>query len=116
MQSPVKVLGQVLHHAPSHGGCTLRSWAPLAGDGRCALPLPQEDIGDALGLTSVHVNRVIARLRQNGLIEIGRGELHVQNMPGLRRAGGFNPSYLTPWIADSSARLPAKLAVSAARC
>jgi CRP-like cAMP-binding protein len=32
-------------------------------------PITQEDIGDALGLTSIHVNRVFQSLRKQGLIE-----------------------------------------------
>jgi len=32
-------------------------------------PITQEDIADALGLTSIHVNRVLQSLRKNGLIE-----------------------------------------------
>ncbi len=32
-------------------------------------PITQEDIADALGLTSIHVNRVIQSLRKSGMIE-----------------------------------------------
>jgi CRP-like cAMP-binding protein len=34
------------------------------------LPLTQELIGDALGLTTIHVNRTLRLLRENHLIEI----------------------------------------------
>ncbi len=34
-----------------------------------SFPITQEDIGDALGLTSIHVNRVFQSLRKKGLIE-----------------------------------------------
>lgn len=39
-------------------------------DGLCTIPLTQRDIADVVGLTPVHVNRVLQGLRQNGLVEI----------------------------------------------
>jgi len=42
----------------------------LNGDAECVpFPITQEDVGDALGLTSIHVNRVFQSLRSKGLIE-----------------------------------------------
>jgi CRP-like cAMP-binding protein len=41
----------------------------LAEDGGLQLPLTQEDIGDATGLTAVHVNRMMRALAEDGLIE-----------------------------------------------
>ncbi len=34
------------------------------------MPITQEQIGDALSLTSVHVNRILGRLRSEGLIAL----------------------------------------------
>lgn len=43
--------------------------ANMLDDGRFVLPLTQEEIGDATGLTAVHVNRMMRTLAEDGLIE-----------------------------------------------
>src|SRR5215203_7306512 len=45
----------------------------LAEDHTCKLPITQAQMGDALGLSDVHVNRVLQALRGNGLITLQRG-------------------------------------------
>ena len=60
----------------------------------CDFPLTQNDIADATGLTSVHVNRTIQELRKRGLICIERQRLTIPNMLELQEAGRFNPDYL----------------------
>lgn len=54
-----------------------------------AVPLRQQHIADATGLTPVHVNRVIAALRNDGLIEMANGILKIINLPGLQRVADF---------------------------
>ena len=49
----------------------------LADDGGIPLPLTQEDIGDATGLTAVHVNRMMRGLAEDGLIDRIGGQLHI---------------------------------------
>lgn len=66
----------------------------LAADHRFDLPLTQEEIADALGLTPVHVNRVLQRLRAEDLISFRRGLLTIHDYRRLERASGFNPNYL----------------------
>lgn len=66
----------------------------LVEDGRLALPLTQEELADTTGLTSVHVNRTLQRLRNANLIEIGKGMLTVLNVDALREVAGFNGNYL----------------------
>ena len=44
----------------------------LLGKGAFRLPLTQQDIGDYLGMTQVHVSRVLARLRRSGTIATQR--------------------------------------------
>jgi CRP-like cAMP-binding protein len=66
----------------------------LVDDGRLALPLTQEELADATGLTAVHTNRTLQRLRKENLIEIGSGMLTVLDVERLRKAAGFDPSYL----------------------
>lgn len=58
------------------------------------LPLTQEEIADALGLTSVHVNRTLQRMRSEGLISLKRGALTIHDYGRLQEAAGFNPNYL----------------------
>lgn len=54
-------------------------------DGRWRLPLTQVDIADVVGLTPVHVNRVLRMLRAQGVIELDGGWLRVRDAERLRR-------------------------------
>ena len=58
------------------------------------LPITQEELGDSLGLSSVHTNRALQELRGEGLITFERGKLRVDNWPGLMAAGEFDRTYL----------------------
>jgi CRP-like cAMP-binding protein len=73
-------------------------------NGVFALPLTQQDLGEAVGLTSVHVNRTLRRLREEGLAEIGRGEAHIMDAAKLARLGEFDADYLYleggPWTGE----------------
>lgn len=66
----------------------------LTNDGSFDLPITQTDLGDALGLTSVHINRVLQRLRAQKLIEFSRGKLHIPDVPKLMAVTRFEPNYL----------------------
>lgn len=59
-----------------------------------SLPITQTELSDALGLTAVHTNRVLMRLRGEGLIELSGGMLDVPDAPGLARAAGYDNNYL----------------------
>jgi CRP-like cAMP-binding protein len=54
----------------------------------------QMQIADATGLTSVHVNRILRSLREDGLVDVRRREVVVEDWAGLTAAGEFNPNYL----------------------
>lgn len=58
-------------------------------NGSVPFPLIQEQIGDALGLTSVHVCRTLSKLRDDGLIEIGGGQLHILDAEALAFNAGI---------------------------
>jgi len=58
------------------------------------IPLTQQDIADALGMTSVHVNRVVQKLRANQLLEIRKGSLILRDPQGLARLCDFDSAYL----------------------
>ena len=66
----------------------------LVRDDSLVIGLTQAEIGDALGLSAVHVNRVIKELRTDGLIRLRTGTLTVLDWAGLMRAGEFEPDYL----------------------
>lgn len=59
-----------------------------------ALPLTQAELGECLGLTSVHVNRVLRDLRERGLAEFRRGRVDIHDLAGLRTLADFDPAYL----------------------
>ena len=72
-----------------------------AHDGTYDLPLTQQDLGEAVGLTSVHVNRVLRRLREDGLATVARGRVQIHDLERLSRIGEFEADYLYlehgPW-------------------
>ena len=58
------------------------------------LPMTQEQLGDATGLTGVHVNRMVKSLVADGLIEHSGRTIAIRDWEGIRREGDFNPLYL----------------------
>ena len=66
----------------------------LTNGDECEWPITQAEIGDALGLSTVHVNRTLQELRADGLITSKGRALIVQDWPGLQKTGEFDPTYL----------------------
>ena len=66
----------------------------LAAGARLELPMTQLDIADALGLTPVHVNRVVKQLRHAGLLELRKSSVLLPDLPRLKEFGDFNDLYL----------------------
>lgn len=58
------------------------------------LPLTQTEIADTMGLTPVHTNRMLQRLRADGLIALGKGRLTILDPKRLAFVSGFRPNYL----------------------
>ena len=58
------------------------------------LPMSQEQIGDALALTAVHVNRTLRALEAEGLIRRSKRAVMIADWPVLRAAADFNENYL----------------------
>ncbi len=58
------------------------------------LPMTQEQLGDAVGLTSVHVNRVLQALAKERLIERKKRRIAVPDWTRLRDVADFNQRYL----------------------
>ncbi|WP_145720151.1 Crp/Fnr family transcriptional regulator [Mesorhizobium tianshanense] len=57
-------------------------------------PLTQYDLADALGITPLHVNRVLRNLRERKLLEFRQGHVRVLDQPGLAKLAGFEPGYI----------------------
>jgi CRP-like cAMP-binding protein len=72
----------------------------LARGGSFELPLTQTDVGDATGLSVVHVNRTLQKLRADGLISWRGNRLVVVDQQRLEAAGGFASNYLKLSPAD----------------
>ena len=66
----------------------------LTTDHGFKLPLTQTELGDTLGLTPVHVNRILKEFRERQLIAIEQKMLHLTNVQGLRDIAAFNEDYL----------------------
>jgi hypothetical protein len=58
------------------------------------LPLTQELIGDAVGLTTVHVNRTMRSLREDKLIAVDGKRVTILDFEGLSLICDFENSYL----------------------
>jgi hypothetical protein len=58
------------------------------------MPLTQELIGDALGLTTIHVNRTLRLLREDHLIEIDGKRVTIVDFEALSLLSDFATSYL----------------------
>lgn len=82
----------------------------LTTGGAFELPVTQADLGDTLGLTSVHVNRMLQRLRADGLIDLSRGSLYIPDVPRLMALSNFEPNYLH--LENLGTVSPAKTAIN----
>jgi transcriptional regulator with XRE-family HTH domain len=69
-------------------------FAGLAEEYGYELPMTQEQIADATGLTPVHVNRVLQGLAREGLIERNKRFVDIPDWEALRRVAGFSETYL----------------------
>jgi len=59
-----------------------------------ACPLTQYHLADALGLSAIHVNRVLRRLREDGLVTFRDGFVTLDDYKGLVALADFDPAYL----------------------
>ncbi len=66
----------------------------LTQDHTCDLPMTQGELADALGVSTVHVNRVLQELRGDGLITLKGSRLEVLDWEHLTRVADFDPIYL----------------------
>jgi CRP-like cAMP-binding protein len=81
----------------AHLFCEMAIRSEQAGHGdRQSFPLPitQTDLGDATGLTNIHVNRTLRQLRSEGLVRMGAGIVIIHDWDRLVSVGDFDPAFL----------------------
>jgi CRP-like cAMP-binding protein len=66
----------------------------LAEEHSCELPITQSEFADAMGVTTVHGNRVVQQMRTEGLIELKGDRLNIPDWEKLKQVGEFDPTYL----------------------
>jgi CRP-like cAMP-binding protein len=76
--------------------------AGLTEGHRYELPMTQEQLGDATGLTAVHVNRTMQSLRSAGLISSDKRSITIEDWKALTTVGDFDTAYLHPEVAQDS--------------
>ena len=68
----------------------------LTNDQAFRLPLTQTELGDALGLTTVHVNRVMGALRERKLMGMKQRKMCLLDLLRLQEIAGIEEDYLRP--------------------
>lgn len=68
--------------------------AELGGLREYVLPITQEQLADAVSLTSVHVNRTLMSLEKDGYISRSRRQITVPDWHKLAKMADFEPQYL----------------------
>jgi CRP-like cAMP-binding protein len=63
-------------------------------DSGFACPLNQYLLADALGLTAIHLNRVLRQLRERGLVTFREGSVVFHDLAGLRDLAEYHSGYL----------------------
>ena len=58
------------------------------------LPMTQEQIADATGMTPIHVNRMLAALRLEGVISSVKRRVEIKDWAQIQRIADFDPAYL----------------------
>jgi CRP-like cAMP-binding protein len=91
--------GRDAHSRMAHLFCEM--YVRLVATGAIAIgkfefpfPITQSELGHAVGLSAVHVNRTLQSLRRDGLIAYERSAIRIEDWPGLQKAGEFDAGYL----------------------
>jgi CRP-like cAMP-binding protein len=66
----------------------------IGADGTYPFALTQQDLADALGVTAIHLNRMLKQLRATGTIDLKAKSLEIRDWPRLLAFAHFNPGYL----------------------
>jgi CRP-like cAMP-binding protein len=76
----------------------------LTEDHAIRMPLTQVELADVLGLTSVHMNRILQGFRRDNLITLAHHRLTLPDVERLQEIAGFNQNYLHLGSAPTEAR------------
>jgi len=76
------------------GHIVIRSLGNGASKSRGLGSVPSQRLGDALGLSTVHINRTIKQLDRDGLLTVHANLLTVRDWPRLQEVADFDPAYL----------------------
>ncbi len=66
----------------------------VSDDHSIRLPLTQVELADTLGLTAVHINRILQEFRANALITLEQGKLTLRDIERLQGIAEFDQDYL----------------------
>jgi CRP-like cAMP-binding protein len=58
------------------------------------VPLTQEQLGEAMGVTSIHANRILKQLQNAGVLKFQRGRVTILDEAKFRDAADFERLYL----------------------
>ena len=83
----------------------------LTGERTFSIPLTQELIADALGLTTVHVNRTLRALRDDKLIAMDGRSIVIVDFEALSLLSDFEKSYLSELYGDPAQGARAKRSI-----
>jgi CRP-like cAMP-binding protein len=68
------------------------------------MPFTQIVLADAVGLTPVHVNRVVGKLRAQGALDLGIGTLVIADLTVLAQIAGYDGNYLHRRLGEQLSR------------
>ncbi len=74
--------------------CTRLDGSDADVPGGCALPVSQIELADATALSTVHINRVLSRLREKRLVTLQRRSIIIKDLPRLKAHAQFQDVYL----------------------
>jgi len=93
---------QRMMHLLFEVGCRMQAMG-LGEIGSFHMPITQADLADALGLTSVHVNRVLQDLRREGVLDFKRSLVTMNDVERVAVLSGFDPLYLHHTCSEEAA-------------
>jgi CRP-like cAMP-binding protein len=68
----------------------------LPADRDLNFPVTQSDLADALGITDIHMNRILQTFRTTGILDVKRKQVTLRDLEKLLEIGGFDDRYLHP--------------------